>query len=124
MARLEQRKTTMDNVLHMLLGAALVSTGVLASALADRIRGLRSPRANVREPREDRPEPRVRRASGTPAQGVAVIVDGADDIIEALMGMGFKRPLATKAVAACAPQDRQSPESWARAALRIAGGKQ
>ena len=43
----------MTDVLHMLFGAALVAIGVLAAALADRIRGIRISR-DAREPRPSR----------------------------------------------------------------------
>jgi hypothetical protein len=40
---------TLSNVLLMLLGAALVAIGVLASALADRVRGIVATRSSARE---------------------------------------------------------------------------
>ena len=50
-------------ILNMLFGAALVALGVLAAALADRIRGLRVARRDA-EPRE-----RASRPPSVPAQG-------------------------------------------------------
>lgn len=102
----------MTAVLHMLLGAALVSIGVLAAALADR---LRTP--------ADRPHnlPRVRAARATtPKQKpvIDVLAPGADDVIDALVAAGYKKDRARAAVAAIAPRDQATPEIWTAAALR------
>lgn len=141
LARLEQRRDDMNDVLPMLIGAALVSTGVLASALADRIRGLRASTPARREAREPREVPALRESMepvarvesrakglttdgwkpvGTPAHGVVatVVATGSDDIIAALVGSGYKKALATKAVAACTAQEQASPGIWIAAALR------
>ena len=126
--------STMQNMVWMLLGAALVSIGVLASALADRIRGLavsregyapreRATRATsvpvappvipvmeVRSPPKPPRVPRVEpKAAGT--------TDGGDDVIAALVAAGYKKPVATEAVWACGPAERASIERWTRAAL-------
>jgi hypothetical protein len=117
--------------LELLLGAALVAIGVLAAALADRIRGHRparevtAPRASrpaapaadpirVVEPADLLPRPAApkRRAESPKAQ------DGADEVIAALVAAGYKRPIATEAVWSCGPDDRASVEDWTRAALR------
>ena len=126
----------MQNTLWMLLGAAIVSIGVLASALADRIRGLRVSRDGY-APRERAP-----RATSVPAAPPVIPVmevrsappkpprvprvepkaagttDGGDDVIMALVGAGYKKPVATEAVWACGPAERASIEKWTAAALR------
>ena len=135
----------MPNVLSMLLGAALVAIGVLAAALADRIRGLRvsrdavaprdrpsrvqsvhaaipvvdsvellrvTPAAPAKPPRAPRAEAKVQSA------------DGAEDVIAALIGAGYKKPTATEATWACSPAERATVESWVASALRrcVRGG--
>lgn len=120
----------------MLLGAAFVSIGVLASALADRIRGLRVSREGY-APRE-----RANRVTSMPVAPAPVIpvmevrsappkpprvprvepkatgtTDGGDDVIAALVAAGYKKPVATEAVWACGPAERASIERWTRAAL-------
>ena len=104
----------LHDVLHMLLGAALVSIGVLVSALADRIRLLRSARREdarpiAREPRE----PRASKLEEVPAPA-----PGSGDVVAVLVAAGFKKPLAAQAAAACSPREQMTPESWTAAALR------
>jgi len=128
----------MTDTVSMLFGAALFSSGVLASALADRIRGLRSavpaPARESRRPVQthdvvdpsvssERAEPQPRqkpRASGTPLHGVAKVDDApdAESIIEVVHKSGFKKAIAVKVVNACTPQERATPELWIAAALR------
>jgi hypothetical protein len=104
----------MNDVLHTLLGAALVSFGVLAAAWADRIRQLRvnrrdSERAPGREP------------ARAPHQKTSPTVDlapGSDDVIAALVGAGYKKTLATQAALTCTTHEQATPESWTGAALR------
>lgn len=105
--------------LHMLLGAALVALGVIAAALADRIRGLRVTRETERSRRapievvESRPEPKTKSAlTGQKAQGMA------DEVIAALIATGYKKPAASEAVWGCTAQERETIEHWTRAALR------
>lgn len=129
----------LSNVLPMLLGAALVAVGVLAAALADRIRGLRVSR-------EVAPRERASRAQGAPA-AISVVdpgdllraapaaapakppraqraesrsaasAEGGEDVIAALVAAGYKRPIATEATWACGAGERASIEGWTRAAL-------
>lgn len=122
----------LSNVLPMLLGAALVAIGVLAAALADRIRGIHNirtacaPRTTIevvepeaakpakpertRAPRDYWPEAQKPKAQ---AQD-----DGANDVIAALVGAGYKKPIATEATWACTQTERATIEDWTRAALR------
>lgn len=127
---------TGDAVLYMLFGAALVAIGVLATALADRIRGLRvsrdravpAPRtAHSRAPIEvieAEVEPTSPRAASKPkapnAEPQAQAM--ADDVITALVATGYKRPIAARATWSCSASDRATIESWTRAALRCAKG--
>ena len=133
------------NALSMLFGAALVALGVLAAALADRIRGLRI----ARDAREAVPRERASRASSVPAQPpravipvvehtellrpaapkqpprtpraepkVAASAEGGDDVIAALVASGYKKPVATEAAWACSAGERATVESWVASALR------
>ena len=138
LAQESQSISTMQNMLWMLLGAAFVSIGVLASALGDRIRGLRI----ARDGRDHAPRERTSRATSMPVAPAPVIpvmevrsappkpprvprvepkatgtTDGGDDVIAALVGAGYKKPVATEAVWACGPAERASIERWTRAAL-------
>lgn len=128
----------MTNVLSMLLGAALVAIGVLAAALADRIRGLRVSRRDV-EPREytKRGASAIAHAARTsipvietaelrrtppkpprPEPKVAASTEGGDDVIAALVASGYKKPIATEATWACSSAERATVESWVTSALR------
>jgi len=128
----------LNNVLLMLLGAALVAVGVLASALADRIRDLRGVREtssqrerpsraatvpaaqpsraviSVIEPAELPPAKPQRRVEPKPQPGA----DGGDDVIAALVASGHKRPIATEATWACSAAERATVETWTASALR------
>lgn len=131
---------TLSNVLLMLLGAALVAIGVLAAALADRIRGLRAPRERhaieVDDFDFDLPpppaKPKVRRhASPSPADTIFV-PDApapalgkdkqqsavADEVVAALVAAGYKKAVATEAVWSCGHAERATVETWAATALR------
>ena len=135
------------NALSMLFGAALVALGVLAAALADRIRGLRVSRRDA-EPRE-----RATRAPSVPAPSVptqgrtpvpmhaartsipvvemppkqprvprpepkVTATEGGDDVIAALVAAGYKKPIATEATWACSAAERATVEGWTASALR------
>lgn len=130
---------SLNNVLPMLLGAALVAIGVLAAALADRIRGVRPARENAPRARaaaaievvESKPErakaPRdywPREAQKSKTKDSTEGADGADDVIAALIGAGYKKPIATEAARACSQAERTTVEEWTRAALRrcVRGG--
>ena len=133
----------MTNALYMLLGAAFVAIGVLAAALADRIRGLRISRDTA-------PRDRASRAPSVPAQPARTAIpvvehaellrskprppraepkdtsvleghrrqaDG-DDVIAALIASGYKKPIATEAAWACSAAERATVEGWTASALR------
>lgn len=132
----------LNNVLFMLLGGALVAVGVLASALADRIRGLRSGRETSSQ--RDRPsrtmsvpprtvipvvEPAALLRATTPLAPPAkpqrrvepkpqISPEGGDDVIAALVASGYKRPIAIEAAWACTAAERATVEAWLAAALR------
>jgi Holliday junction resolvasome RuvABC DNA-binding subunit len=109
--------------MSMILGALLVVVGVLASAVADRIRGLRVekrtesrasatlvPRKQPRSEQSEVPEPRgERRLLG-------------DQVVEALVTAGWKKPVAREATWQVALAERASLEAWTRAALKSMGG--
>ena len=115
---------TGTTVLGMLFGATLVAIGVLAAALANRIRGLRATRQADRAPRSARPAPapiEVVEAElvPEPARGSG-IRDMAKDVVAALVASGYKKLIATAAVDACTSAERATIEQWTRAALRRA----
>jgi hypothetical protein len=128
----------LSNVLFMLLGAALVAVGVLSSAIADRIRG-------VKITRETQPRERASRASSAPAivvsppvieyakpipvptskparalrtESKTAATDGGEDVIAALVGAGYRKPVATEATWGCTAAERATVEAWTAAALR------
>ena len=127
------------NALSMLFGAALVALGVLAAALADRIRGLRVSRRDA-EPRERASRAPSVPAPSVPAQGRTSIpvvelspkpprvprpepkatasTEGGDDVIAALVSAGYKKPIATEATWACSAAERATVENWTASALR------
>lgn len=119
---------TLNNVLLMFFGAALVAMGVLASALADRVRNLRvtrdaaSRRAQNAIPVEEPAElaapvaAKPRAVRSTPK--AAPSADGGEDVIAALVATGYKKPIATEATWACGAGERASIEGWTAAALR------
>jgi len=136
---------TGTSILYMLFGAALVAVGVLASALADRIRGLRisreaaPPRERAsRVPPVPAPVPAhsvrsaipvvdvepLRTAPPKPPRSpraepkVAESTDGGDDVIAALIASGYKKAIATEATWACGAAERATIESWTVSALR------
>ena len=131
----------MQPTLSMLLGAALVALGVLASALADRIRGLRPvPQARETSPLTSRARPLrasvpvvetsdlIQPAAPRPLQGRLRAEpkpptslprdERGEDVIAALVAAGYKKPIATEAAWACSTTDRTTVERWTAAALR------
>jgi len=127
----------------MLLGAAFVVIGVLAAALADRIRGLRVARPQDRATRsEPIAAPEISHARGSRgkapedriaipiiSQGATIISQGpttdrektmGTDVVAALVGAGYKKYVAHSAAWSCDAIERASVEAWTRAALRRA----
>ncbi len=108
----------------ILLGASLVSIGVLASALADRIRGIRLVRErrdhSDRTPaREAKPERGIPHRAATDAPRVTSAGDRLrNDVALALTTAGYAKADALDAVDACAGSERATLESWTRAAFR------
>ena len=139
---------TGTDFLYMLLGAVLVTGGILAAALADRIRGIRQ----TRETRETRETRHASRSAPSPADTIFVpdeplrIIepvdllrdkqaaskraaktakaakpqedDGAEDVIAALVASGYKKPIAVEATWGCTVAERATIEEWTLAALR------
>jgi hypothetical protein len=114
----------------MLFGAALVSIGIIAGALADRIR---DPRAKAyREARklEARlaapgrrvyvrpPEPELHPFKRTSLDSVISERAMLSDVVSALVTMGWTKKIATEAAIACKPVERATIENWIRAALK------
>lgn len=76
----------MNDVLHMLLGAALVCLGILATAAADRIRQLRIIR------RDSTRTPIRETSTRVPRAPTIDLAPGSDDVVSALVGAGCKKP--------------------------------
>lgn len=106
----------LSNVLNILLGAALVSVGVLVAALAERLRGSRAAREAVRASRAQ-PAPRVISVV-EPSRAARAEPSGGDDVIAALVAAGYKKATATEATWACSAAERATVESWTASALR------
>jgi hypothetical protein len=124
----------LSNVLFMLLGAALVAIGVLATALADRIRGGKfvrdvpqqrerpsrahsAPVIPVVEPAE-LPRPAAKPQRPRPEPKPVAATEGGEDVIAALVASGYKKPIATEQTWACTAAERATIEGWTAAALR------
>ena len=97
----------------MLLGALLVVVGVLASALADRIRGRRVERVGPRARVADRPPGRDRFAQASDADKKR-----GDQVALALMRSGWRPTIAKSATWLCGQSERLTLETWTRAALK------
>lgn len=94
----------MLHLADILLGAALVATGVLAAAIADRIRGIgRAPASRPRATRRDIP---------TVAEATE------HEVVDALVAAGYSKRAAAAAVAGCSPEQRETIERWTGSALR------
>lgn len=103
----------MSNVLFMLLGAALVCVGVVISAVADRIRGVKPTRVTERALfLERQPKNKASKAEPPPPDVMQQEVEGA------LTKMGFVKAEAHELAVAVPATDRHSHENWIRAALR------
>jgi hypothetical protein len=115
-------------ILNALFGAALVAIGILAAALADRIRGIRGVhlgRATAREADREFGAARARRSTAAPIHVVEPALaspkatkTAADDVIAALVAAGYKKSVATAAAWGCSTAERTTIEAWTRAALR------
>jgi hypothetical protein len=121
----------MTNVLYTLLGGVLVVFGVMAAALADRVRGIRvqraserqalAPRATIPVERETEPEPERVKPQAARPRAETRMREMADDVIAALVESGYKKTVAAEAAWGCGAAERATIESWTMAALRRAG---
>jgi hypothetical protein len=128
----------MTEVAHMLLGGVLVAAGIVVTAVADRIRGVRSGCAGRRMRASEHSDHEVafaparqpRRSSlptEKPEKPEAPLPAGqarnaaADDVIAALVAAGYRKSIAREATWTCAVSERASVEDWTLAALRRAG---
>jgi hypothetical protein len=124
---------TLNEIQFLLIGAALVAVGVVASAIGEHIRGWRFAREYRREARRDDMAPEHKRERrNAPVHGVPVTDVPRDakpsndaahhamakEVIAALAASGFPKRAAAAAVAACADHERVTLEIWMRAALR------
>jgi hypothetical protein len=116
----------MTNVLYALLGGALVVFGILAAAVADRVRGIKAP---ITRERSSVAKERLPAAVAIPtrdtgpraAQEPTMAALMEQDVVAALVASGYKRAVAADAARGCATADRLTIESWTAAALRRAG---
>lgn len=119
--------------LYMLLGAMLVAIGVVAGAVADRIRHRTIVHRDIkpentiptararRAPAPVEPKPEVIRLVSDPVEPrVSLDAIMAKDVTAALTSAGYPKKRAADAVAACMPSERVSLEAWTAAALRRA----
>ncbi len=122
----------LQNLAMLGIGAVLVCLGVVAGAVADRIRGSRFTRertstpAAPREVREVR-EPRPARAK-TASDGATMATTDAHqamarDVVSTMVNAGYGRPEAIAAAQACRGSECSTIESWVRAALRRVMGQ-
>ena len=107
--------TSMNDLAHVLLGAAFVTIGVLVAALADRIRGVRVTRVRAPCVVASNSRPLAPPQRDTPATADDV---QARAVIGALVTAGFSKRVAAAATTACAREQRATVETWTRAALR------
>jgi hypothetical protein len=111
----------MTDILYMLLGGVLVVFGVMAAALADRVRGIKQAGWWAGDSRDavaaiPTTPPRVR------LESIPSIPSAAEqDVIAALVASGYKKAAATDAARGCTAADRATIEGWTAAALRRAG---
>lgn len=133
----------LGNILHILLGASLVSIGFLLAALADRVKtGMAERATHVQRDRAPRthapvaipvvePADLLRQRSVTPAvKSVRAVrteskpadlkanTEGGEDVIAALVAAGYKKPIATEATWGCTATERATIEGWTASALR------
>ena len=115
----------LHDILTLSLGASLVSVGVLSSALADRIRGLRIERRMSRPERQREIPDEIATERTRPARGSGpkmvedpALTATAQNVIAVLVASGYKKSLATDATWRCTTVERATTESWTRAALR------
>ena len=101
-----------SQILPMLLGAALVALGVIAGAVADRIRGVRAARAS--SPRVANAKRDVIDISKPPAEEALGV-----DVQAALVQAGFPRGEAMAATRNTPRSQRSTLESWTRGALAL-----
>lgn len=93
----------------MAVGALLVIAGILASALADRIRGSRIER------RTAKPIGQLADIKHAPRHHIE------EQVIDTLVASGWRKPLAKAAACQCSNAERATLDSWIRAALKNAG---
>lgn len=103
----------MNDVAHLALGGALVMVGVVAAAIAERIRGVRPTRDSA--PRGVATT--IPKAVATRDTSIASD-DAQQEVIGALVSAGYPKRVATAAASRCTPEQRTTTETWMRAALR------
>jgi hypothetical protein len=105
----------------MFLGALFVVIGVLASAAADKIRGVKftKERAPSSSERIGRAHGRARESADAPASPTTDAHKMMRaDVIRALVQSGFDKLAAAKAVDECPGAVQSTLEAWTRAALK------
>ena len=104
------------NTASMLLGAALVVLGVLAGAMADRVRYGKT----KRERAKTKPDEFWRGEAKTKAELPATHAHErmAADVVAALVQSGYRKAEAVTATRECKGSEQSSLEAWMRAALK------
>lgn len=112
-------KHEMNDLAHMLLGAALVALGVLAAGIADRIRGIKLTRERASSSQERRRPPidELEKTEAREANHTDATKAMARDVIRALTTAGYHKSVAAEATWSCDGAARGTLESWTRAAL-------
>lgn len=116
----------MNDITHTLLGALLVVIGVVAAAVADRIRGIRAtrdraaftPRETSETKRPSRELAKLAHDAATGGMARNAMAAMASDVKLALVTMGYPKAVSGEAVEACHASECSTMESWTRAALR------
>lgn len=124
----------LHNIGFMFIGAVLVTIGVLGAALADRIRGVKLERKRAVSAASTiwetppstyyaGPDKAAVARAKKPAAPMITVDPMLDEVVDLLVGTGYKKPTALVAANGCTPAERATIESWSRAALRRAAGR-
>lgn len=110
----------MTDVLHILLGAALVLAGVLGAALSDRIRLARAPLQREATPARERrqSEGNAARVPKPATESISPADAMVRDAEAALVRAGYSKDVAHAAVAGVPMTDRHELGNLIRCALR------
>lgn len=103
-----------EHILYLSIGAIFATFGVLAGALADRIRHGRARRAA----RDNRPRDHVAKLARDVITKESATDRMRSDVVLTLTCSGYTKAEAGQAADACHGSERSTIEAWTRAALR------